>query len=394
MDTVIIKIYGPRRFQITDTGKSWFLPELNSRRFHELSETERKSVRPYLRRFIFRPPHRPSNLPQIQVFEALSPDKDDVRYVLWMQVSLPKLLYGNSVLEVTEMDFEKVLFALRKILGDVGITVDSKALAGARVEGAHFCKNILLPTDMHLAEILKELARIDISKAVDVQEKQFKHGGHVLSLYSGTIEHCFYDKVADSLRPKNKRSDKNKINKERDFIERYGLQDREIFRYEYRVKKTVTAMRIINKALEREPKTYLRFSDLFTPDLPKKIVLSSWRTLVERPENQLALFGQTDRLRLLSHIVTEAGKHGNANSMNNALISYGLASAIQDHGVKEVRRTIFDAWSSVHSERLTRKMKVAAELIHGLPFSAHLAFVDAAIERFECITKSMLNSAV
>ena len=96
----------------------------------------------------------------------------------------------------------------------------------------------------------------------------------VLDIYSGTVERVFYDKVADAMRPKVKRKDKGQIKHERAIIERYGFQKREVFRYEYRLKKGQTVMREMNTALGRNPKTFVAFKDLFTPNLCKTIILN------------------------------------------------------------------------------------------------------------------------
>lgn len=248
---------------------------------------------------------------------------------------------------------------------------------------------------MRMREILGELGRMDISKAVDVTETQIKNGGRLLNFWSGTKEHCFYDKVSDSLKPKNKRSDKGRIDYEKTFIEQYKLQDREIFRYEYRIKKTQTTKSAINTLLGRKPDTQAVFKDLFTPNLLKNLILTSWHKLIERPENQLSLFGKIDRLKLLLHIFSEAKKQGEkAHSMNNAFISYGIATAILDNGAKELRGIVSESWNKDHPERLTKKIKIASDLTSGLPYSNNIAFIDSAIEKFELISLTSLQKGI
>jgi hypothetical protein len=246
-----------------------------------------------------------------------------------------------------------------------------------------------------MQEALTELKRIDISKVVDVTLKEEKNGGRWLHIYSGTVERVFYDKVADAMRPKVKRKDKGRINYEREIIERFGLQNREVFRYEFRVKKGQAVMREVNAALGRAPKTFVAFKDLFAPNLCKTIILKTWRGLIQRPENQLALLGPTDDLALLLHIFAQAKKlGGDAHSMNRAYVSYGLARAIRDHGVKEVRRATFSVWNTDHTERLTRKIEASAELTRGLPYSNTIAYIDSVFERFQLIDLALLEKGV
>ena len=124
------------------------------------------------------------------------------------------------------------------------------------------------------------------------------------------------------------------------------------------------------------------------------MLLKSWRGLIERPENQLALLGPTDDLALLLHIFAQAKKLGAVQSMNRALTSYGLARTIRDHGAKETRRAIFSVWNTDHTERLTRKIKAAVELTQGLPYSNTIAYIDRKIEQFEIINLDILENGI
>ena len=396
MDTIIIKIYGPNKFQFRN--KSLFLPELTCRTFENLSPTEiqtRNSSRSYLRKFLLHPKPSDEYIPRVEVFETLSKEINKVIYILKITFSAPKLLYWNSVQEVDENDKQKIISSLKTALVGVGIIVDTEVIENATVEAVHTCKNILLPETIQIREILNELGRMNISKAVDVMETQIKNGGCMLNFWAGTKEHCFYDKVSDSLKPKNKRSDKGRIDYEKTFINQYQLQNREIFRYEYRLKKTQTTKSVINTLLNRKYDTQVIFNDLFIPNLSKNLILSSWHSLIDRPENQLSLFRTIDKLGLLLHILSKAKKISKkAHSLNNALISYGLTTAIRDHGAKEVRGAIFRVWDTDHPERLTNKIQLASQFTRDLSYSDNITFINNALERFELISLASLEKGI
>jgi len=399
MDTVVIKIYGPNKFKLLD--RSQFVPEVTKRAYKDLSPTERSlhPSRTYLRHFVLRPKnlhdYKDDYLPKVEIFENLTEDRKDIRYVMKIEFSVPKLLYGNSVLEVVEKDKDRVLIELKAALAKVNIIVETEHLTKATLTAVHLCKNVPLPRTIKMREILNDLERIDINKVYDVTGKKFKNGGRVLNIYSGTIEHVFYDKIEDSIRPKNKRSDKAHIDLERDFTEKHNLRDREIFRYEYRIKKGQTVKREINAALEREPEKAVLFKDIFTKGLLKKLTVTSWRGIIERPENQLALFRITDKLSLFMHVLAEAERKGTgAHSLNTALTSYGLAVVIQDHGAKEVRKAIFSIWNTDHPERLTRRIEQTAALTQGLPYSNGISFVDTAVENYQPITLDLIENGL
>ena len=399
MDTVIIKIYGPHKFKITDITQ--FVPEIIKRKYDELSPSEKNAPlsRPYLRHFVMRPKalheYREEYLPRVEIFEALTEDRKDIRYILKIEFSAPKLLFWNSLQEVGENDKQRVCLCLKSILENLGVVVSVETIENAIVSAVHACKNIPLPKIIRMREVIKELVKIDISKAFDVSDKQDKKGARILNIHSGTIDWSIYDKISDSLRPKNKRSDKKRIDHERAVIEQYNLQNREVFRYEYRIKKTQTIKRDINKLLNRDPKTQVIFKDLFTPNLLKTMVLNSWHSIVERPENQLSLFGETDTLKLLLHILSEASKDGKKpNSLDNALVSYGLATAIRDNGAKEVKGAIFDIWNKDHPERLKKKIELASRLTKRIPYSNNIDFIDKALEKFEIIDLASLEKGI
>lgn len=395
MDSFNLKIGGQHKFQVDAKKYSNFLPELAQRRYKDLSKSEKESHRRYLRKFVLQTPYQDEYLPKVIIYEKLSERRDSICYLLEIEFSAPKLLYGNSLLEVDDKDKEKVINRLQSKLLNLGIKVKTSDLGQARVSAVHFCKNIPLPENIKIRQILGELVKADMSKVYEITSTKIKDGGRVLNFYSGIIEWTFYDKILDTARPKNKRVDKNFIEPERLFLKQHNLQEKEVFRYEYRVKKYQTVMREINRELKKEPKTPVVFADIFSPDLCKKIINSSWQKILQQPGNQLALFEKIDSLQLLIHIFAEAKKNGQkAHSLNNALISYGLSRIIQDHGAKEVRRAIFETWNEDHPERLLKKMKTAAEMISKLPISNNIAFVSKGLEEFTLIDLDSLKRAI
>ncbi len=381
MDTIILIFYGPGKFGIKHL--EWYVPELVQRKFRDLSANERQSKKPYLKKFVFTPLQEDRYRPRVEIFEALTDDKKDMRYVMKVEFSAPKLLYGNSIQEVKESDKDLVFRRLRSALLDAGILIELPVIAQATVRAIHFCKNIILPADIQMREVIHELLRVDLSKVIDVSEVRFKKGGRSLNLYSGVIERSIYEKVADSMRPKNKRSDKARINRERAYVEKHNLQDKEIFRYEYRIKKTNTVKRELNPVLGRDKGERVKFEDLFTAGLYQKVINKSWRDVVGKPGNQLALLGPINKLTLLTHFLSWAAKERKPHGINKALILNGLASVIIDHGLKEVKGVISGFLNKDHTERLSKKIEASAAMTKGLPYSNCIAFITGALEKLK-----------
>jgi hypothetical protein len=197
----------------------------------------------YIRRFVLKTPPETKYTPQVDVLEMVDKEYKSVKYLMIITFSVPKLLYGNSVQEVSDTDLVKAVSVLQLSLERAGIHIENKVLLDARVTAAHFCKNIFLPKDILLQDVLADLQRVDINKTVDVTTKETKNGGQILHIYSGVVERVFYDKVTDAMRTKNKRKDKGYIDYERQVIDEFGLQHTELFRYEYRIKKGQSVQR-------------------------------------------------------------------------------------------------------------------------------------------------------
>lgn len=64
---------------------------------------------------------------------------------LQIDVSIPKLLYGNNLQEVCDQDFKQSVLKLQKVLIEMGISARPKILANAPIIRFHSCKNIILP---------------------------------------------------------------------------------------------------------------------------------------------------------------------------------------------------------------------------------------------------------
>ena len=393
MDTVIIKIYSPNNFRILDFSS--FLPELEKREFKDLSDNEKRSNGPYLRKYILQVKKQKEYTPRVEIFETITKDRKNLCYILKIEFSIPKLLYWNSLQEVGENDGEKVFYAIKSALANVNILVGLETIKNSSVTSIHVCKNILLPPEIKMREIIDELAKIDINRSFDISNKQCKEGSRILNLYSGTTDWSFYDKISDSLRPKNKRTDKNKINQERLFIQLHKLQKLEVFRYEYRLKKNQTVKREINKILKRDYKTTVCLKDLFLKDLIKTILINSWQIILNRPENQLLFSTTNNDLKLFIHIFSRAKEQNHrSHSMNNAFIAYGIARIIKDHGIKETRGVISEIWNTDHPERFKKKIEIALKLTEGLPYSDGISFINEKIKSYELIDLTSLKNAI
>jgi len=387
MDTVIIKV---RKFQILRPER--FTPEYKARTYRGLSESEQFSQKNYLRSFLLTPGPHDDYLPKIVIYESTAGLAKKIIYTMAITFSVPKLIYGIGLEEAAPADLEKTCNLLEMRLRQVGIILKADTIRTARVYAVHFCKNVLLPRDIRMQEIVRELQKLDVNATVDITGKEFKNGGNVLTVHSGVRQYSFYEKIADIRRPKNKRFDKSDDGREREILERLHLGKRQVLRYEYRLTRQSTVEKEIREVLRFDEDRPILFLNLFAPDLWRAMVMRSWRRLIDRQVNRLALNTEKDPVRILSAVLTAFKETGaqSAHSLNKALATYGLVRLIQEHGAKAATNSIREVWSDRHSERLTARIDDAVRALKEIGLSKALQFVDGQLDRFEQITSQTI----
>src|SRR3989338_11596404 len=399
MDTVIIRIRGIDKFRVADWAM--FNHEFSTRPYADLTPKDRKRADnkkvPYLRSFVLHADiDNGLTYPGVEIYENADNRSRSIYYDMKLKFSAPKLINENSLQEALPSDYHKLLTTLMERLPEIGIYITSQTIADASVSVVHFCKNIPLPADRPLRPILAELSRVDIGKAYDntsdIRSKN-KNENETLHLFCGTREWVFYDKIQEMLRPSGKSLEKQKTQHEKELIKIYNLSNKEVFRYEYRLNKAQTIKSEINQMLKRPYATLVTFADLFTENLWKDVLFNSWKRILAKPENQLALLKIDSELDLLLRILKSAKeKDQSVHSQNQALWSYGLAMAIKKFGAKTIRKEMGRVWSKKADSRLDDKLVIAAELANGIPLSDGILYIDKKLSQFEPLLLESLST--
>ena len=401
MDTISFRI--KENFKVTERAN--FNTEFSRRTFSELSENERIKSKdpktPYLRKFVLKPPKNDEDIhwPSVEIYEKANSALGKVEYEMVVTVhSLPKLIFGNSVQEIQANDKEKIVLRICKRLWEAGINLSEGLVKIASVSVVHFCKNIVLPKDIALRGILADLSHTDMGKAYDttedVRRQRDKNGSRVIHLYCGTREWCFYDKAEDARQTRGRREDKTRTIYEKDLFSSSPFQNTEIFRYEYRLNKAQTIRSELHSLLNKEYADGINFEDLFTDGLWKTVLIKSWKNILRRPENQLALLGFDDPLQLMLHIFKKAKESDtSAHSQNKALWSCALALLIKFCGAKTVKSELNRIWAN-KDDRLTEKLAVATDLVNNIPPSKGVLYITEELEKFELINLASLEKGL
>ena len=113
---------------------------------------------------------------------------------LYVELSAPKLLFGNNFSELEESDFDRLCNCIRYRLLPMGVDIPLYAIQNARVWTIHFGKNIVFTDGTIPATILSHLKKNNISSRQRTLERDYKNGGEALYVSTKNHQFCLYDK--------------------------------------------------------------------------------------------------------------------------------------------------------------------------------------------------------
>lgn len=116
---------------------------------------------------------------------------------LKIELSLPKLIFGNNFDEMCDADFQNVIQMLHYQLATMGIITSYDTLINATVTGIHYGKNIVLENKSTCALVINTIHQLKISKRWDIGNTDFRNDGQAIRFHINHCELTFYDKVKD-----------------------------------------------------------------------------------------------------------------------------------------------------------------------------------------------------
>jgi len=211
------------------------------------------------------------------------PIKDGRKYSLNIELSLPKLYFGNNYDELTNDLLSAIVIKLSKTLYTVyGIWVTPSEIEQSVVGRIDYSKNIPFTDFTLVSTITNALKLADIQKTYDLQENLFRNGGHIYHIHTNSQDIAMYDKVADLKQAKvSEKRAYSKVNYSQlnliDELEKH--KSLTVARYEIRL----NGMRKIRKELKAvNAEEDLRLCTLFSSDISKKILLHHWQNILDR----------------------------------------------------------------------------------------------------------------
>lgn len=275
---------------------------------------------------------------------------------LKIEFSIPKLIYGNNFDEIREEDFRNVIKKLKKKLKDMDILIRDIDLINAQVSAIHFSKNIAITDFSTCSMVINELAKINLTKRLDINKTSFRNEGQIIHYHCNSYEIAIYDKMKDLGQAKI--SEKRSI--ESDSLIQLNLFDNlnikkpfEVLRIEVRLntkRKIKQVLKVINVNNE------MTFKNLFNLDISKSIINHFWQYiekdmdihsidskspsgLLETIINSNKGIKHTKALKLLSVIII--GQEVGLRTLRNILSLNGKKNYYWYGLVKELRKLNF-----------------------------------------------------
>ena len=193
--------------------------------------------------------------------------------LLKIELSLPKLLFGNNFDELQYKDFLLVTKKLESVLKQMGVMTNAKILSQASVAAIHYSKNIPLMDGSTPYYFIQKIKEANIKFSLDVNQTDYRNDGHSFKWHCNAYEVVFYDKIKDL--EKSKQSSKRTLEKDGDlqlniFSKLKKRKKFEVFRMEVRLNKKQKIKQLF-KTLGI--KSDLTFKKLFKPAISKKVLL-------------------------------------------------------------------------------------------------------------------------
>lgn len=223
--------------------------------------------------------------------------------MLKVELSLPKLFFGNNFNELQYKDFELLINKLVVTLHEMGVNVDAHVLSHAPVVTIHYSKNMIFNDGSTPYHYINKIKESYVPFSLDVNQTDYRNDGHSYKLHSNSYEVVFYDKIRDL--EKAKKSDKRALEKDNELQLKLfdSLRQKgkfEVLRMEVRLNKRQKMKQLFEKL---GINTELTFKKLFKPAISKKVLLHHLDEL-ERKRSPLFDAKTTHSKTLLIDLIT------------------------------------------------------------------------------------------
>lgn len=300
---------------------------------------------------------------------------------LHIELSLPKLIFGNNFDELTDEHFDEVIATLKKQLLLMGVLVTKENLKAAAVYAVHYSKNIVFDDFTTASMILSELEKIKMNRHMDLNRTDFRNQGEAVRYFSKAYEFVLYDKVADLAKSTDRAMEKEDrdYNLQMSIFETVRRQGKpvEVLRLELRL-KSQQKMKALFEKLGIENDCTLQ--SLFSKRLSQTLLRDYWDDIYE----QLApiLLQELDASQQFALIAKQRPQW----KPRRVLTAVAICAMIRAEGHRKTRSRLVKHFSSRTLERAYKDIKELDFRI--LNKAKPFQLVTKALEAFAAVKKS------
>lgn len=292
---------------------------------------------------------------------------------LKIELSLPKLLYGNNFDELTQDDFAPAVALLKSRLKEMGVLVFTKVLENAPVSAIHYSKNIPLTDGLTPHYIIGKIKEANIKLSLDVNQTDYRNEGYSYKWHSNSYEVAFYDKIKD-LETSSK-SEKRALEKDNaiqlNLFETFQERKRfEVLRMEVRLNKRQKIGQLLKSLGITSEITY---KNMFNVSVSQKVLL---HYLDEIESKRLPLFDYkpTNSKGLLAELIVQNPEL----KLKRIVQIFGLKQIFDSVNPRELR-TMFGN----KSQRSWYRLIAEAKAIKLPPIQSPLKVIREHLNTFE-----------
>lgn len=259
---------------------------------------------------------------------------------LVIEVSLPKLYYGNNFNELTDDLFSAVAIKLSETLNTAyDIWIEPSVIERAEVRRIDYSKNIIFDDFTPISSIVSVMKSADISKIYDFQNTDYKNGGHIYHIHLNTMDIVLYDKIADlkqamvSEKRSYEKGNYTQLHIARQLEERRNIT---VARFEIRLNNKSRIKQELNNAGINAD---LKFATLFSTNTSSKILLRHWQNILDRIPEVATVADTAEQLLISLKQANPTMKFSEASSLT--VISLLRRDAKDERSVRNIIEGLF-----------------------------------------------------
>lgn len=290
------------------------------------------------------------------------------RFRLAINVSLPKVLYGNSLQEITAMQLNEIIDAIYVMLMQFGIEVDKEELRNTpNIRRIDFCKNIKIQTPVNQFVSL-------LTKVSKPRSKTYYSYDESLSWGTKKKRLNVYDKIAETIAKASSNPETPSFKLKNALNSLKATSEINVFRVEQRLYGRQAIMQEVKPFIQRND---LSLKSLFAQDISSYVLSKHWNALTNEAKFKTLLLGEQKVHTIASQMTRIVRKQGERN-VNPVHVLY--TKLLNEVGEIKANQSIKDT-------RKPRTIKDYKKKLYAI--MEHLPLYDTRLTDYRAITKSL-----